>query len=424
MDNNKTQTELAVIGALLLDDGQRGDILQEINSDCFSGADAKALYAAIADLHLSGAPIDPLTVLDKAGDRYDEAVRAALELAPPGPDVPYYCAMLRRGSQLARLQSAAMAIMEAASLEDAITHLDTMSAMTVSRDGVKIVTAAEAAQAFYDRATATQKPEYIRLGLPTVDSYLYLQRGDLLVIGGYASAGKTLLSLQIAANLGKKYRVGYYSLETNTDKLTDRIMSHLSGVPLRKIKDRDFSETDWLGIGTAATMMSGLNIDLVEVGGMTVRDIQSIARNRRHEIVIVDYLQLVIGDGRDTYERVTNVSKGLHTLARVNNVLVIALAQLRRPDNDKGKPKPPTMHDFRESGQIEQDADVALLVYPSKPNDNTSDRKLKIAKNKEGRKDVLTLAFDGATQTLRERPPEDDDDEDEDDYWNKGRHRK
>lgn len=142
MDNNKTQTELAVIGALLLDDGQRGDILREISGDCFAGEDARMLYAAIADLHLSGAPIDPLTVLDKAGDRYDEAVRAALELAPPGPDVPYYCAMLRRGSQLARLQSAAMAIMEAASLEDAITHLDTMSAMTVSRDGVKIVTAA------------------------------------------------------------------------------------------------------------------------------------------------------------------------------------------------------------------------------------------------------------------------------------------
>ena len=91
-------------------------------------------------------------------------------------------------------------------------------------------------------------------------------------------------------------------------------------------------------------------------------------------------------------------------MARVNKVTVIALAQLARPDKTQGKPQPPTMSSFRESGQIEQDADIAFLLWPADPNDNSSDRVFKIGKNKEGERMKMDMIFDGKTQTLRPRP--------------------
>ena len=136
---------------------------------------------------------------------------------------------------------------------------------------------------------------------------------------------------------------------------------------------------------------------------MTVRDIRALCLSRRYQVIFVDYLQLIAGSGKQSrYEQVTQISQELHSLGRANGVTIIALAQLKRPEKEKGKPIPPSMADFRESGQIEQDADCALLVYPSDPNDYRSDRVLYIAKNKEGTRAKYELEFDGAVQTLTE----------------------
>ena len=94
----------------------------------------------------------------------------------------------------------------------------------------------------------------------------------MVIVGGYPSSGKTLLSLQIAAHLARRYRVGFFSLETSPAKLTDRLMSHLSRVPLKKIKDRDLSDADWLALTRAAEALSALTLDFIDAGGMTVRD--------------------------------------------------------------------------------------------------------------------------------------------------------
>jgi replicative DNA helicase len=206
--------------------------------------------------------------------------------------------------------------------------------------------------------------------------------------------------------LATKYRVGFFSLETSPRKLTDRLMAHLAHVPLSKIKDRDLNDADWAALAQAGTQMAEMSIDFIDAGGMTVRDIQAVALNKRYQVIIVDYLQIIESATKGSlYEQVTNISKGLHTLGRTNGIAVIALAQLSRAEKDKGKPKPPTMASFRESGQIEQDADVALILYPEYPNDNRSRRILKVAKNKEGERDKIELDFDGATQTLKLAEP-------------------
>ena len=107
----------------------------------------------------------------------------------------------------------------------------------------------------------------------------------------------------------------------------------------------------------------------------------------------------------DRYAQVTAASQGLRTFAQSTNTAVVALAQLSRPEKSRdkaGKPIPPSMHSFRESGQLEQDADVAFLVYPSNPEDNTSNRVFKVGKNKEGPRPRVELVFHGDTQTMAE----------------------
>lgn len=257
---------------------------------------------------------------------------------------------------------------------------------------------------FYSRREG-KRPEYLHWGFAALDAALYAESGDFIVVGGYPSAGKTLLSLQFGLTLAEKYRVGFFSLETSPQKLVDRIMSHLSKVPLAKIKRWDLNEVDYTALADAATTLSTRQFDCIDAGGMTVRDIQAVALNKRYQVILVDYLQLVIDAGKGRYEQVTNISQGLHTLARVNGITVIALAQLRRPEKENGKPKPPTMADFRESGQIEQDADIAMLLWPSDPNDNRSARVLKVGKNKEGERLKMDLDFDGAIQTLTPHVP-------------------
>ena len=397
---NITRIEYTILGTVLMEPEHTGEVVAALAPTHFGNLGTRGLFEAISVLHFRGDPVDPVTVTQEAGADYEVAVREALQYWTAPSNLPYYCEMLIEQGQLCRVQAEAMGITSAETLQEAREGLDRLNSLMVSRKGVEILNAGEAASDFYDRQKG-EKPEYLHWGFDKLDADLYAELGDFIVVGGYPSAGKTLLSLQFALTLAKKYRVGYFSLETSPRKLVDRIMSHLSKVPLKKIKERDLNEADYAALAEAlALKLSVRMIDFIDAGSMTVRDIQAVALNKRYQVIFVDYLQLVSDAGKGRYEQVTNISQGLHTLARANSITVIALAQLRRPEKDKGKPKPPTMADFRESGQIEQDADIAMLLWPSDPNDNHSGRVLKVGKNKEGERLKMDLDFDGAIQTM------------------------
>ena len=403
--NNITRIEYTILGTVLMEPEQTGEVAAALSPGHFGSLGTRGLFEAISALHLRGDPVDPVTVTQEAGADYEAAVREALQYCTAASNLPYYCEMLKEQGQLRRVQAAAMGLTTAESLQEARECLDQVNGLMVSRKGVEILNAAAAASDFYDRQKG-EKPEYLHWGFGKLDADLYAELGDFIVVGGYPSSGKTLLSLQFALTMAEKYRVGYFSLETSPRKLVDRIMSHLSKVPLKKIKERDLNEASSAALAEAATIkLSARMIDFIDAGGMTVRDIRAVALNKRYQVIFVDYLQLVADGGKGRYEQVTNISQGLHTLARANGITVIALAQLRRAEKEKGKPKPPTMADFRESGQIEQDADIAMLLWPSDPNDNHSGRVLKVGKNKEGERLKMDLDFDGAIQTMAPHVP-------------------
>lgn len=392
--------ERAVVATLLRHPELIGESLTRLHPSEFSQSGARGLYTALGDLFLAGAPVDVVTVLAKAGEEYKPALEWALEWEDSPDALWYYCGLLADEARLTRLHRLAERLCGAMTLEDAEQTLDKLNAAASTRHGLDVMTAAEAARDFLERLGSKEAPEYLSLGMDALDTELYIERGDFVVLGGYPSAGKTLLSVQFAEHLSRKYRVGYFSIETKTKKLVDRLMSHKAQVSMRNIKRHEVSEEDWRKLTEAAAEFAGHTMDSISAGGMSVREIQAAALSRRHEVVFVDYLQLVRAAGAGRYEQVTNISKDLHIMAQEHNITIIALAQLSRPEKSAGKPAPPNMSSFRESGQIEQDADIALLLWPEDPNNNRSDRVLKVGKNKEGERQRLILRFDGATQTL------------------------
>ena len=398
--------ENSILGTAIYEPDCVGTIVAELSQEDFTDVFDGMVFGAISALHLDGAPVTAVTVAERLDAEYAGAVKALLNYWTAPNNVPYYCRLLRERSRLRALQAAALSVIDATSLEDAGVALSQLNALMSTRKTVKILSASDAALDFLDRVQAKERPEYLHFGLPELDRKLYTELGDFIVVGGYPSSGKTLLCLQFAVELASKYKVGFFSLETSTSKLLDRTMANIARVPLPKIKNRDLNDADWAALSAASGAIAKLSLDYIDAGGMTVRDIQAVTLSRRYQVIFVDYLQLVPTAGdRGRYEKVTETSMALHTLARQNGITVVALAQLSRPEKEKGKPLPPTMASLRESGQIEQDADAILLLWPEDPNDNRSRRIAKLAKNKEGERAKLTLAFDGACQRLTVAEP-------------------
>lgn len=394
--------QYAVLHSMLNEPERVGEVMTLVSAQDFDQLPTRGIFEAVSRLHLAGAPIDQVTVLGEAGEDYYPALEEVFR--HPAGDAVYYCGLLREKMQLQRLHERARELEEAETMEAAGQSVDRINALVSLRQAAKVVTAHEAAADFIRRMGSKKKPEYLSLGMRELDRLLYLELGDFILLGGYSSAGKTMLSLQFALALAEKYRVGYFTLETSPRKLTDRLIAHMAQVPLSVIKERRLEEEDARRASEAVRRLDKLPLDLIPASGMAVRDIQAVTLNQRYQVIFTDYLQIISAQGKSRYEQVTNTSMGLHTMAQAHGIAVFALAQLSRPEKVSGKPQPPSLASFRESGQLEQDADAALLLWPEDPNDNRSARVLKIAKNKDGERGKLTLAFNGAMQTFTIAP--------------------
>ncbi len=410
LDPISINAQTYIVGSMLIDDACIGPVLADLSSEDFPSGPYKSTFQRIRSLFLSGRPVDPLTVLDamQGGERYAKFLRECMESTPTAANVLEYCSILRDRTRIGRIRAIAAQLAEADSREDVDALLDKLNGLRAD-NRVKVVTAAEAARDFMERMKERKVPEYLPWGLPGLDRLLEVELGDDVVLGGYSSAGKTLLSVLFAREQAKQYRVGYYSLETPTRKLVDRAMASMAGVPLGKIKRMSINGQDLHRLAEAANRYAGLNLEHID--GSTLRsaqDIISTALSRRHQIIYIDYLQLLAQDidGKRLYEKVTALSTAFHRAAQAHGITVVLLSQLTRPEKTGREKKPvqPTMNSFKESGQIENDADVALLLYQEDSDDYQSDRALKIAKNKDGPRDKLFLAFDGPTMTMSERP--------------------
>ena len=403
--------ELTMIGCLCIEPEKLPPkIFDALQPRDFGDAELRHLFEAARGLWLEGSPIDAVTILHRAGDGYEGLIREAMLATPTTANWKEYAAIVRENAQMREISAFAMQMLHARTADEARGFLAQAQGLLAARGRGRRISMADAMMEFSRRLEEVhrQKPEFINWGIDYMTQTLDSELGDFVVIGGYPSAGKTLLALQLAAVIAQKYRLGFFSMETRERKLTNRLVSHVSGVPLRKIKHAQLTESDYRKLTEAQEKLYGLPFTIEECAGDTVEDIRAKTLSGRYQVIFLDYLQLVNERGGSRYEIVTETSRKLHILAQELGVLVIALAQLQRPDKTKdGKPVPPSMSSLKESGQIEQDADAILLLYPENPTVKDSNRILKVGKNKEGEAiRPCTLEFNGAAQTFAELFPE------------------
>ncbi len=399
-------TQGAVVGALLIDPGICGELFAETSPQDLVTADYRSVYEAARSLFLDGKTVDPVTVLDRMGGGTNtrKFLSGLIEITPTSANWREYARLLREQARLYRLQQAGERLIQAATLGEARAVLSEAQADASDMDSGDVVSITQGAVNFLTNQANPVK--YIEFGIDKLDKKAYASLGDFVVIGGRPSAGKTLLSIQMADVLSQNYRVGYFSLETSPEKIFDRFFAQAVPLDFGDIKRHTLTQEDHAAFAYHKKRFLKQSLDVIRAGGYTVEKIQTETLRKRYQVIFVDYLQLVqlerAKPGNRT-EEVGAVSRALHTLAQRHNVLVIALAQLSRAP--KGTKADPTLSDLRESGQIEQDADIVMLLslkLLGEDEPDNGDRLLQIVKNKEGRTGKFALAFDGRLQQLLE----------------------
>lgn len=404
--------EQAVIGAMLIDEGCVKSVMAELPPSDMADGPCRHTYQAIRRMIQEGKPVDPVLIQEAVGGGTDWVrwAQNLMEATPTAANVMEYVRIVRECAQYHRLRDGASKVLECCTLAEARQAAQALAGNTASGRLKRERSGRALSAAFHARMTGPI-PKYLRWGIPKMDSRYRAEAGDYIVIGGFPSAGKTMLAIQFALHQARQERVGFYSLETRDDKVTDRIMSHLSGVELDRIKTRRLSASDWPKIGEAEVMLSEqLHLDVIECFNATAEDIVTDAEISDYAVIYVDYLQNVRGEGTD-FEKVSEASLVFKRFAARSKTTVVALASLSRAEKSKGKNgttilSKPTMQSFKSSGQIEYDADSAFLLWESVPDDYTSPRVLCLAKNKEGERFTTMLAFDGPRQRMVEMEEE------------------
>ena len=407
----RLDAEQAVVGSLLLDESLAPAILAAVDLADISGPTNRRILQAARALLREAAPVDPITLRDKLGPESAEYMVQLMEITPTAANWRVYSVLLHEQATLARVQDLARELADASTLEECRGQISKLGDLMATGKGVDAWTMADAYRWFMASQASDKKPEYISYGIRELDEGTYSEAGDVVVIGGEPAAGKTALGLMLAYHMAKKYRVGFFSLETGTRKLTARLVSAAIGINFNDIKRGTMDEAAWLQVAQGGEDFTGRGLTLIPAAGMTPTQIQAESRARGFQIIFVDYIQLVEPEGdprANTAQAIAGVSRSMHTFAQSTGTLVVELAQLSRPEKSGGW-RPPDMHSLKETGQLEQDADAIMLLYRPKPDgdlDPNKTRILKIAKQKEGRLGTWPMAFDGAHQRFGPLPVE------------------
>lgn len=421
--------EQAVLGGLLIDPQAWDQVADLIRDEDFYRPDHALIFATLAQLAESGKPFDMVTVaeqLERQARLADVGGLAYLGTlardTPTAANVRAYAQIVRERSLLRKLVSAGREISSSVFAGDGSTARDLVekAERLVFQIAEQSSGAREGAQrigsvlpGLIDKIDEWHSnPDKLR-GLPTGFADFDrktggLRGGDLVIIAGRPSMGKTTLAINIAENAalspGSRAAVAIFSMEMPTEQLITRMLSSIGHVPLHGIRSGQVSDDDWVRITAATGQLKDARIFVDESPGLTPTELRARARRIKREhgldLVVVDYLQLmqVPGNKENRATEIAEISRGLKALAKELNVPVIALSQLNRGVEQRTEKKP-VMSDLRESGAIEQDADMILLIYREEVYDKNTTKKgiaeIDLAKHRNGEIGTFLLTFQG-----------------------------
>lgn len=400
--------ERAVLGSMLIDESCVSDILAAVDERDFTSTVYRLIFQAAREILREGGHPDAVTVRGKLGSSLgpdpDGLLLGLMEVTPTSANWREYAQLMREQAALGRIRSLAIELGSAGTLDECRPLVAELQGAMTARRGVRRFSMQELLASFAERHAAGKPPDYVSFGIGVLDNNSFVRGGDVVVLGGYPSDGKTALALMMAYHMARSRKVGFFSLETDEAKLGDRLVTQGMRIDFDTIKRSRLTDRDWGTFAVSSDDAARRSLDVIEASGMTADDIIAHTLSFGYEVIFIDYVQLVtpVGSPRDLYaQRMAEVSRALHTFAQQRGVLVVELAQLSRPE--RGQWRAPDMHDLKETGQFEQDADLIIMVYRPDPKSIYSQEKcrvIQIAKSKEGRRGSGVFAFDGRHQSF------------------------
>ncbi len=424
------EAEQSLLGCLLLDKDAIIKVIDIVSENDFYKDSHKKIYEAMKELYMKHESIDLLTLSSKLEDKKQLAeiggrtyLAKLSNVVATSSNVTNYGNIVQKKATLRRLQKAASEIMDLSYneeeeidrlLDDTEQKIFSVSQKYTKNEFVQIDGLLTEA---FDRMDELHKHGGKLRGLPTgypdLDYILAgLQKTDLIIIAARPSVGKTTLGLDIArqAAIKSKQGVGIFSLEMGKEQLVDKMLCAHANVNLRKMRTGTMEDDDFARIGSAMGELSEAPIYIDDAATCSIMEIRAKCRRLQMEkglgLIIIDYLQLMEGRGKyrdNRVQEISEISRGLKQIARELNVPVLALSQLSRAV-EQTTPAIPKLSHLRESGSIEQDADVVMFIYRRvsdrsyNPDEMSEEEKrsveVYVAKHRNGPTGKVNLYFD------------------------------
>jgi replicative DNA helicase len=425
------EAEEAVLGSLLIDPDAIIRLATFLRPEDFYREKHGWIYDCVLTLHERREPVDFLTVCDELDRReqLDEVGGAAfitllVNAVPTSIHAEHYARIVERAATRRRLidaagQIAGLAYQEADDVEEVVDHAEQIlfgvSERRISRELVPIK---QVVSDYYDRIEYLTRHQGELIGIPTgfmdIDKLLGgLQRSDMVILAARPSVGKTSLALCIAHNAAKLHgqRVAFFSLEMSDEQVVQRLISAETGIDSQRLRRGKIADDEWGRFVKAASDLAEIHFYIDDTPGISALELRTKARRVHAEfgidLIVVDYLQLMRGDLRaeNRVQEISAISRALKALARELNVPVLALSQLSRGVESRTD-KRPILSDLRESGALEQDADVVIFIYRDEMyNENTERQNIAdiiVAKHRNGPTGTVSLYFNRELAQFRQ----------------------
>lgn len=376
---HSVQAEQSVLGALLRDN-DAVDRLGDLRAEHFYLADHAVIFTEFMRQIAAGRSCDVISLMVALDGKIRDAgayLNSMAQSTPSSANAGRYAAIVRDKAIKRALIGFGRDVAESASSspDEAATMLDRASSrleqLAEARMRVEPVRASAEMAAHIGLLQMRESGgvKAISTGYPDVDAKLSggLHRGCLYVVAGRPKMGKTAFVLNVGNNVAEEYCVAVLSMEMPKSQIHDRNIASLGRIPLRHVLEPQYmTEQDWSGLTAAAVKIDRLNLYLDDQGGLRLLDVRMKAKGmkRRHglDVLVIDYLQLMDGDGDNRNAQIEGITRGLKALAKELDIAIVLLSQLNRKLEERPN-KRPMPSDLRDSGAIEQDADAVIFLY-------------------------------------------------------------
>lgn len=415
------RNQMAFIGAALVAPEKAKDSICRLMPSMFEEGALRDIFTAIYQLTASGAGLDPVTVVAKAGEQYKRLILQAAETVPSISHIADYEALVVEDYRIRLLHSDLMAVTNGlgggessdAACEQLYRTLRMQEAITNSMTDA---TARDFDATLDDVLADLSRPDTsLRTGWKEIDRYGMMERSNTIVIGGRPGNGKTDFAINLAGRLSSKYRVYYLTLEENRKKLMLRLLSKICRIDANRLRDKQLDDDEIAYVSNATAAMRGhASLIFDDAADLTLEGIRAKLLRHKPDVAFIDHIGLILGsDPRQSeYDRLSETTRQLKLMAKQMNIVIVELCQLNRAVAKTGARFASTA-DLRGSGTIEQDANCIMFVQniPADADelhgaDSYRDTGVLIAKNRDGGLGVIEMRWQPQYHDWQPREPD------------------